>query len=344
MNLSPRKNANGCLWLIVVALVIVVSFGIMTVSFDLPVLLTLVISVVCAIFIAVKLVGKPTLASIIKNFVAIVFVLGVLIAGISFLFGLVQTTKEDIVFTPEETVEKTLLIEGSDTISVYASARQWRDNFGNRFNTTLTVRDKDYQRLKDHIRSYNPRSSMNFWGNLYDYIERTDRPSLDLILNSFRSIQNDKKLNAMEFAEMVVSCIQDIPYSYVFQNKCLPAENYEYTIRTLLEQCPECCIGNIMYGIQNPVSFMQNLKGDCDTRTVMIYSILKHFGYDVAILNSEFYRHSILGINLPASGYSKIYNGKKYILWETTAKYFSAGNLPSSYDDLTYWNVVLTSK
>lgn len=148
----------------------------------------------------------------------------------------------------------------------------------------------------------------------------------------------------MEFAEMVVSCIQDIPYAYIFQDKCLPADQYESSIRTLLERCPECCMGNIMYGIQNPVSFMQNLKGDCDTRTVMIYCVLKHFGYDVAILNSDFYRHSILGINLPASGHNKIYNGKKYMLWETTAKYFPIGNLPSTYNDISHWNVVLTSK
>jgi hypothetical protein len=148
----------------------------------------------------------------------------------------------------------------------------------------------------------------------------------------------------MEFAEMVVTCIQDIPYSFVFQSDCLPAENYEKSIKNILNNCPDCCIGNVLYGIQNPVSFIQNLKGDCDTRTVLIYSILKHFNYDVAILNSEFYRHSILGLNLPKSGLSKIYKGKKYVLWETTAKYYSAGDLPSGFNDLQHWNVVLTSK
>jgi hypothetical protein len=344
MNVSPRKNANGCLWLVVVILVLGVSFGVMTISFDLPVLVTLLISVAASIFITLKLVGKPTLISIIKNIVAAVLILGLLTAGISLLFTLVTSKQDSVVFTAEETVARSTYVEGTDTLLVYASARRWRDNYGNDFNTTLTVRDRDYQQLKDHIRTYRAPSSRNFWGDLYDYIDRTDSPSLDLIMNGFNKIRKEKKLNTMEFAEMVVSCIQDIPYSFVFQEACLPADQYEYSIRTLLEQCPECCIGNIAFGIQNPVSFMQNLKGDCDTRTVLIYSILKHFGYDIAILNSDFYRHSILGINLPASGQHKIYNGKKYMLWETTAKYFSVGTLPSTYSDISHWNVVLTSK
>jgi hypothetical protein len=163
-------------------------------------------------------------------------------------------------------------------------------------------------------------------------------------METFIKINKEKKLNQMEFAEMVVSCIQDIPYSFVLQGNCPNKENYDDSNRAILENCPECCIGNIKYGIQNPVSFIKNLKGDCDTRTVIVYSILKYFKYDVAIVNSDFYRHSIIGINLPASGSFKTYNGKKYALWETTAKYFKAGDLPVSFNNVNYWEIVLTSK
>ena len=47
---------------------------------------------------------------------------------------------------------------------------------------------------------------------------------------------------------------------------------------------------------------MTNLKGDCDTRTLLLYTILSHYNYDVAV-SSEFYGHSILGINLPIMDY-----------------------------------------
>ncbi len=344
MRETPKKYANGCLWLIVVALISSITFAITTILLDNSPFIVFFLSLAIAVFIALKIVGKPKLTSIIVNLVISTLFLGLIALGITFVYGLLTPRADNAVFSEEEAIEKTMIIEGVDTIQVYSTYRVWKDNYGNDYNTTLTVRDSDYQKLKNNISKYGPNSRANFWGNLYDYIERTDRVGLDLILKAFETIQNEKNLNQMEFAEMVVSCIQDIPYSYVFQEACLPADQYEYTIRTLLEQCPDCCIGNIAYGIQNPVSFMQNLKGDCDTRTVMIYSVLKYFDYDVAILNSDFYKHSILGINLPSRGSSKIYNGKRYMLWETTAKYFEVGNLPTTYDDTSYWNVVLTSK
>jgi hypothetical protein len=344
MNLSPKKHANGCLWLVVMAIVLTVTFGVITVSLDIPILLSLILSMAGAIFIALKLVGKPKWSGVIGGAVIAVVIIGILVAGLSFLFSVLELTPKTTVFKTEESVQKTYRIEGNDSVEVYAANRFWRDNYGNDFSDTLEIRVRDYEKLRNHINSYRPASSVNFWGDLYDYIERTDRPALDIIMDSFQSIQKEKKLNRMEFAEMVVTCVQDIPYSLVFQEECLDAVNYEQDIRKLLDECPECCIGNIMYGIQNPVSFIQNLKGDCDTRTVLIYSLLKNFGYDVAILNSDYYRHSIIGINVPASGKAKIYNGKKYMLWETTAKYYAAGTLPATYSDVSYWDIVLTSK
>lgn len=50
----------------------------------------------------------------------------------------------------------------------------------------------------------------------------------------------------MEFAEMVVSCIQDIPYSFVFQDKCLPANYYEDSIKNILENAPNA-VSEIFY-------------------------------------------------------------------------------------------------
>ena len=247
-------------------------------------------------------------------------------------------------FNKEEGVELVTTWIETDSVRVFKSHRVWQDNFGNDYQASLAVREADYYNLRGLIDDYQPDDQSDFWGGLYDYVETNDRPALDLVMGAFEEIHQSQSLNQMQFAEMVVSCIQDIPYSYVFQDECLEPEFYEDSIRRTLEKCPECCIGDVMFGIQNPVSFMQNLKGDCDTRTVIIYSVLREFGYDVAILNSDFYLHSIVGINLPASGTYKLYQGKKYLLWETTAKYYKAGTLPYNFDDVVHWDVVLTSK
>ena len=341
---KSERSPNGCLWLFIVMVVCTISFGILKTLFPLHDYLAWVLSFGIATFFVINIIGRPAGISVLKNAVIIIIVLAILKTLGGFFLDVLSIKTETTTFRTEEATLPTTMIENNDTIRVYSTKRSWKDNYGNPYSGTLTVREPDYLRLKDHISRYIPPSGGNFWGALYDHIDRTDTPSLDLIIDTFTEIEQQHQLNRMEFAEMIVSCVQDIPYAFVFQEECLPARQYEASIRKILEKCPECCIGNILYGIQNPVSFIQNLKGDCDTRTVMIYSILKHFGYDVAILNSDYYRHSILGLNLPAQGLYKIHNGKKYVLWETTAKYFEIGYLSPSYNDVTYWNVVLTSK
>tara|TARA_R110002072_G_scaffold85225_3_gene193099 strand:- start:63388 stop:64425 length:1038 start_codon:yes stop_codon:yes gene_type:complete len=345
MTQKQQTTSDGCLWIFITMVITVVSFGFIKILTGVSDLFAIAIALVIAIILTSKMLGRPSLRSLLRNVLVIfVLVIGIKTAG-NFLINLLKTFEfEHSTFTSEEIVTNDYILERNDTIPVFKSSRFWKDNYGNSYTGDLAVRERDFTSLRNHINNYVPPAGGNFWGNLYRYMDKKDTPSLDLVIETFKKINEEKQLDQMEFAEMVVSCIQDIPYSFVFQEKCLPASYYEDEIKTILEKCPECCIGNVAYGVQNPVSFIQNLKGDCDTRTVLIYSILKYFNYDVAILNSDFYRHSIIGIHLPASGLNKIYNGKKYILWETTAKYFKAGDLPATFNDVTYWNVVLTSK
>lgn len=341
----PKKSElHGCLWMLISGIFTLIGYIILKNALPIPGIFALALALGISIYLCIRLFGKPSRKTIIQEVVVIVVLFGILKLFILLFSMITPYVQKEGAFTKEDSVIKTIYIEDLDTIPVYSSNRVWRDNYGNDYSGSLTVRERDYFNLKDYIKKYTPPSSDNFWGNLYDHIDRNDTPSLDLVMHTFETINAERRLNQMEFAEMVVSCIQDIPYAFVFEEACLPAHSYEDSIRQLLERCPDCCIGNMLYGIQNPVSFLQNLKGDCDTRTVLIYSILKSFKYDVAILNSDYYKHSIIGINLPGSGLYKIYNGKRYMLWETTGKYFEAGDLPPSFDNVTYWNVVLTSK
>ncbi|MBV1923670.1 MAG: hypothetical protein KUG68_06565 [Flavobacteriaceae bacterium] len=345
MKTGSKKNKNGCLWVFLVGIFSLLSFGIVETVFNFSGFFTTLISVLLAILLINKMLGKPSVKAAIANSIFVFFFIFFLQMFGKFLMNNLENySEEEATFKKEEAVKEGTKVETEDTVKVFTSSRKWKDNYGNNYSGNLTVRESDYLRLDKHINSYKPPSGGNFWGNLYDYIDRTDTPSLDLVMETFTEINKSQNLNQMEFAEMVVSCIQDIPYSLVFQGKCLSADSYEGSIKRVLVDCPDCCIGNIKYGIQNPVSFVQTLKGDCDTRTVIIYSILKHFNYDVAIVNSDFYRHSILGVNIPSSGLYKLHNGKRYVLWETTAKYFEIGKLSREFNDVKHWNVVLTSK
>ncbi len=250
-----------------------------------------------------------------------------------------QISKSDI----SESMYRDRIFEKGDSIAVLSQKRQWNDNYGNSFEGNFSVREKDYiSSKKEYLNNIQKHRQLS-WGGLYQYLATSDTPKLDLILEKLKEIKESNTLNQFEFADMVVTFIQDIPYSFVFENSCKSADQYEESIRVILESCPDCCIGNIPHGIQNPVGFMGNLKGDCDTRTVILYAILSYFGYDVAILNSDYYRHSVLGLNLPSKGIYKVYNGKRYYIWETTNKHFTLGTLPNNFKNINHWNIVLTN-
>jgi hypothetical protein len=94
---------------------------------------------------------------------------------------------------------------------------------------------------------------------------------------------------------------------------------------------------------QHEVSSSINNKGDCDTRAIVLFTILDHFNYDVAMLVSEEYGHCILGVNMPGTGTYKSHFGKRYYVWETTAKDFQLGQLPPEISNMQNWRIVLTS-
>lgn len=342
--LQKDNKPNGCVWLVCVLVLTGIVFSFLSIFIDLKFFVALLIAFVGSIFLVNLLLGKPELKSLLGiGVLIVVLVFGIRFLSI-FLLGFLEIDQNDATFSEDENVKTEYIISNGDSTAVYLSHRNWQDNYGENFETDLAVRKTDYDSLHFDNNQFQPNSNVNFWGQLYDFMYVSNAPTLDLILENFQKINASKKLDQMQFAEMVISCIQDIPYSYVFQESCEQAKKDENDVRNLLNNCPECCIGNVLFGVQNPVSFMQNLKGDCDTRTVLIYSILKRFNYDVAILNSDYYLHSIIGINLPATGSFKIYNGKKYMAWETTSKYYSIGNLSPSFNDMKYWDVVITSK
>lgn len=345
MTKKPQDSASGCMWPLLVCVFTLISFTAIRGFLQLSWYLALPTALIAASVLTRILLGPPSKRSLLTNTFFILMVFAGVYWGFQQVLDILRTLNvtENETFNAEEAVAESKFVIDSDTLDVYESHRFWSDNYGNDYNGYLRVRQTDYLELKDHIATYRVPAG-NFWGSLYDYIERTDGPKLDLLFQTFQEMGNTYRLNPREFAEMVVTCMQDIPYSFVFEEACLQPHQYEPSIRKILLECPECCIGHITYGIQNPVSFLQNLKGDCDTRTVLIYSVLKHFGYDVAILNSDFYRHSIIGLNLPGTGKHKVHNGKRYYVWETTAPYFELGTLPYNFNDITHWDVILTSK
>jgi energy-coupling factor transporter transmembrane protein EcfT len=223
--------------------------------------------------------------------------------------------------------------------------REWSDYDGNFYGGYYTLRKSE---IIQSVKFKNNLNKQIFTESNYDEIifdlKENDKSKLQGVYKLFDSIGNSNKLNKIQFAEMVVTFVQDIPYVLILEKDCDPNLYTDNFTRTYLRTNQGKCSGFQKFGINSPVEFLHTLDGDCDTRTLLIYTILSHYNYDVAIMSSEFYGHSILGVNLPLNGLKYKYQNQNYVLWETTQRNIKPGKISSEISNLNYWRISLKSK
>lgn len=351
---SPLSNGTGCLdiikWL-VYALLFALAISVLF-SIGLPgIIILTVIGAIILVFNYFAPFGNFVIKGLSYLFRLILWLLGIGLI-ISIIIGVyslltnshsVKHTKEKTAFKEEKTNHHKVP-DSTENDSIISHHRIWVDYDHNKYEGDLEVLKSDW------VLSTHNRTSTNYqlhddysWSRLYNKMIQFDKGKLNRIYKMFNTIKLKQKLNTIEFAEMVVTCIQDIDYALVLDGQCNPNLYSNNDIKIILNDCNTCCVGNIKYGIQAPVEFMANLKGDCDTRTVLLYTILSRFGYDVVVLGSVQYQHSILGINLPYHGQYKLHRGKKYYVWETTAFGIEPGLISPAQTNMNLWNIHLTS-
>lgn len=239
------------------------------------------------------------------------------------------TGETDVV---DEDLSKTEVItttEGNDVIRYIINKQYWKDFDGDWHRMSFKIAENSVKKSKANRKGY--RYTRDFtWGKFYKHMANHDKPLLNHLYTSFSKLQKEKKMSRKKFAEFIITSIQNIKYNYIKSTPCTGNEDYP-------------CVGNVRLGIFAPAEFGANLKGDCDSRTVLLFVILSKFNFDVAILNSDQYKHSVLGISLPSRGKYKTYNRKKYYFVETTAKGCPIGYLPKDVSSLRYWDFVLVN-
>ena len=212
----------------------------------------------------------------------------------------------------------------------------WNDNKSRRYNGTVSVNINDVKRSTLNKNNINPIS----WGDFYKKIIENDKLKISAVYELFDEIYRSKTLNRNDFADVIVTFVQNIPYNVITMDNCNEAYLKDQSIKEMIDKGINCD-GNVFLGLYTPTEFISNFKGDCDTRTVFLYMVLSRYGYDVKILNSIVYKHSILGINLPSRGRYKTHLGKRYYTWETTNINWRLGDLPATTSRMSNWNVVL---
>lgn len=191
-------------------------------------------------------------------------------------------------------------------------------------------------------RSLVPEQSESPYNLLVSRLHTFDRSKLSLTYEMLDSLNLANSFDRLQFAEAIFSCIQQIPYTLILDGPCdANAYSDEFTVNFLQSGGP--CKDFTTYGILSPVEFLATLQGDCDTRSLLLFTILDHYGFDVVMLGSQLYGHSVVGINLPLHGIFKMVHGKRYVVWETTAANIRPGMFPPEISEMRFWDVNLMS-
>jgi hypothetical protein len=239
------------------------------------------------------------------------------------------TNQEELVFECDEWAETdslTLMRRHNRSWLEYT----WNDNFCTQYTTSYDwVQQASLDRADLKIRNW--RTDDDFWGAIYKSLYFHDRGALGPLQDSLRAIGRQAQMDRDVFARMVVAFVQDIPYNYVMPESC---EGYD----------KHPCVPNERFGIFSPVEFLYRLQGDCDTRTVLLFTLLSNFGYQPVIINSLEYGHSMLALDITSSGDYLVYKGRRYAFWETTNTGWLPGMIPPDMNNKRYWNVVLDTE
>jgi len=208
----------------------------------------------------------------------------------------------------------------------------WRDYNRDPYNIDYSIQKKDFVDSKAFKNGLSiPRSNYYnyelYWAYIYDKVLKEEKSFLNGIADSLSLIQSNKSYSRHEFANVIMTFVQNIPYSYVHDDElCDP-------------NSPKQCIRNERFGLHTPKEFLYTLLGDCDTRCVLLYGLLERFGYDPKIALSLPYRHAILLLDLPGRGQFLLHKGKKYYFWESTSKGWRLGQLPPNVSDINKWKI-----
>ena len=255
------------------------------------------------------------------------FILSMLSGLLSFLLDpppVVDRTRTDR-DRVEETEPPELEPIGEDTLIVHHL--NWNDQQQRDHNVTWRVSLRDARRSWRMLDSLHRHGRRDFnWTWLYGNLASHDHRATTLVSLAFDSLANDKDLDRRDRLEAMVTCVQSIPYSFVNEGPCPPVD--------------DPCKPGMPFGVNPPAGFVADLKGDCDTRSLLLYGLLQRAGYDVAIMLSERYAHAMLGVAVPGQGAYLTHRGKRYYFWETTYPGHRLGDLHPRMRDLRFWRLV----
>lgn len=234
-----------------------------------------------------------------------------------------------------------ILVYGNDSSILHQ--REWTDLDGNPYSLRYSV-NLDDLRASKQLREGQFVDSTIWLTVKYRQLALNDVEFLSTLFNYFDRVKIQRNYDQQQFANMIASFVQDIPYVLTHQDKCKVVIQEDYWIRDY-HQTEQHCLAETTFGLHSPLETISLLGGDCDSKTLLAYTILAHYDYQVAILSSETYAHAVLGVadsNILKRGVK--HRGINYHAWEMTEAKWPIGKLSRDMSNLNRWEVVLENK
>lgn len=169
------------------------------------------------------------------------------------------------------------------------------------------------------------------WQEIYGGCYRHDTDAVSHIADSLQVIARSKGMSRLELANLLVTFAQDFPYYYILDE----------------EECGENgvtgpCLSNARFGLLSPKEVAFAAFGDCDSKALFLFSMLKHLGFKPLIVISREYQHAMLAVNLPTTGSYISYKSERFYFWEVTTPNWPIGILPPDCSNINYWKIALS--
>ena len=337
---QPRRESRWSLLRILLAILLLITISWAIWTFGWQALIP--IGLLLMVWLLVTFSVGSALASLLLWFFRLAFLL--LLFGIGFSYYSDWQKQKTPLDEPEPADSSTEDDPVLKRDSLIAHQLTWEDYAGNTYEGRFSVRSRYVDRARTNREELVlPIDEEQAYNSMMRQLHQFDREHLDSLYAVFDSIKLANQLSDSHFAEMIVSAVQSIPYVLMLPYEC-DARLYSDPFINRYLNSDGACIGNVDFGVHTPAEFVASLAGDCDTRTLFLYTVLDHFGYSVAVVGSTYWNHSLLAINLPYAGASTIINGRRYVLWETTEPKIIPGYVPAAQADMSRWTITLLSK
>lgn len=199
---------------------------------------------------------------------------------------------------------------------------KWRDYEGRRCELKFSIPEKEFEKAERYRLQYNSFFSET---DLYqDFITISEIP-LKIVSRAFTQEMNRRGLIGIDRLNFVVSAIQTPPYTYIEMGRCNAGTNC----------APDGCCEYIRpFAVYTPTEYIFQKTGDCDTKSLICYALLKSHGVNAALIcgDTDGGPHAMLGVagfrpTIPSRAVR--HNGTIFHPWETTNfdNSFQLGNM-----------------